>query len=34
MKSVLNWIKGKLGGLLPKKKKKTKKPANATYPLW
>jgi hypothetical protein len=33
MKSLLNWIKNKLGGLFPKKKK-TKKPANATYPLW
>jgi hypothetical protein len=33
MKSLLNWLKGKLSGLLPKKKKE-KKPANATYPLW
>ncbi len=33
MKALLNWVKNKLTGLLPKKKK-TKKPANATYPLW
>ena len=33
MKSLLNWVKGKLSGLFPTKKK-TKKPANATYPLW
>jgi hypothetical protein len=33
MKAVLNWVKNKLSGLFGKKKK-TEKPANATYPLW
>jgi len=33
MSALLNWIKNKLKRLLPKKKE-TKKPANATYPLW
>ena len=33
MKAFLKWLKNKFGRVLPKKKE-TKKPANATYPLW
>ena len=33
MRAFINWLKNKLGSVFGKKKKE-KKPANATYPLW